>query len=70
MFSQRMQFILEGVINRDSLTTANKSENVNRKVGLLSHFIPSASGVSGQDRHGGGFCSIPSAIRVLVEVNR
>lgn len=50
-----MQFILEGIINRESLTITNKSEHVNRKTGLMSHFMPSTGRVGNQDRHGRAF---------------
>lgn len=55
MFSWSMERILEGIINRESLTTANKSEHVNRKSGLTSRFIPSTGRIDNQDRHGRAF---------------
>lgn len=50
-----MQSILEGIINRESLTTANKSEHVNRKASLMSRFMPSTGRIGNQDRRGRAF---------------
>lgn len=54
------------------MTTANKSEHVNRKAGLMSHFMPSTGRIGNQDRCGRALSSfLPSSVtRIEVEINK